>query len=63
MNSYLCIKAKKCIFSSESGFFSRGEDKRYFLAKVHNKFFIDHTNYKAKDIIRKITNFFCIQFY
>jgi hypothetical protein len=40
-----------------------GEDKRHFFAEVHIKFLQERTNYKAKDMIGKITNIFCIYFF
>jgi hypothetical protein len=61
------MTAKKCIFFHPSLSFlaeaqprKTGEDKRHFLAEVHIKFLGDRTNHKAKDIIGKITNLFCI---
>jgi hypothetical protein len=38
------------------------EDKRHFLSEVHIKFLGNRTNYKAKDIIGKITNFLYLPF-
>jgi hypothetical protein len=40
-----------------------GEYKKHFLAKVLIKFFRRPPDYKAKGIIGKITNLFCIYFF
>jgi hypothetical protein len=56
----LCIKAKKCIFFVR---LKTGEDKRYFLAKMHVKFFKRPHELQPKDIFGKITNLFCIYFF
>jgi hypothetical protein len=37
-----------------------GENKGHFLTKVHIKFFRRPHNYKARNIIGRITNLFCI---
>jgi hypothetical protein len=68
LNSYLCIKARKCIFFVRVWIFwprrSRGlktgeETKGTVWQKCPLNFLGDRTNYKAKDI-GKITNLFCI---
>jgi hypothetical protein len=73
-NSYLCTKAKKCIFSSESDFFGREaaeaqprlenrRGQRHFLAEVHIKFFRrlhELQNKRHTYVIGKITNLFCV---
>jgi hypothetical protein len=55
-NSYLCTKGKKCpslsFLAEAQPKLKTGEEKRHFLS--------DRTNYKAEDIIGKITNLFCI---
>jgi hypothetical protein len=58
-NSCLCIKAKSASFPSESEFsgLKTDEDKGSFCRL---NFLGDRTNYKAKGIIGKITNLFCI---
>jgi hypothetical protein len=64
----ICVsKPKSAFFSSSLSFLAEaqprlktGEDTRHFLAEVHINFFMRCTNYKAKDVIGKITNLFCI---
>jgi hypothetical protein len=67
-NNYLCIKTKQGIFFVRVWIFwprrrrglNTGEDKRLFGKGVHYFFLGDRTNYKAKAIIGKFTNLFCI---
>jgi hypothetical protein len=65
VTSYLCIKTKKCIFSPETKSSGRGAAEACQQARTKGTFWQrcinflgDRTNYKAKDIIGKITNLF-----
>jgi hypothetical protein len=61
----MCVsRTQSEFFSFESEFFGRGlkqaRTKGTFWQRCTLNFFGDRTNYKAKDIIEKITNLFCI---
>jgi hypothetical protein len=65
----ICVSRPKCVyFSSESEFSGRGAAEARKQARIKSTFWQrctlnflgNRTNYKAKDIIGKITNLFCI---
>jgi hypothetical protein len=68
INSYFCIKAKSAFFRVSPEFAGRGAAEVWQQARIKGtvwqrcilNFLNYRTNYKAKDIIGKITNLFCI---